>query len=123
MYQRALAIIVCLVLSLDIYANCLNSLRRLHIRQSVTKSFFSESDDAFMRRIDKIENTSSWLRNLKKDKQPAIHVKMQKKLAKLDANLFVADYATAHRDLRVLFREVEFSSLAIMAINKQLESV
>jgi len=111
------------VASMSAYAGCYETLNRLRVRMSVTKKVLSENEDSFMKRLDSIERTGSWLRRLRKNKSPAIHAKMSKRMTKLDTYLFVGDYATAHRELRSLFREVEFSSLAIRAIDEQLEQV
>tara|TARA_R110000868_G_scaffold61524_1_gene186937 strand:- start:47235 stop:48743 length:1509 start_codon:yes stop_codon:yes gene_type:complete len=118
-----LIIVLSFVTSLSAYAGCFETLNRLRVRLSVTKKVLSENEDSFMKRLDSIERTGSWLRRLRKNKSPAIHAKMSKRLTKLDTYLFVGDYATAHRELRSLFREVEFSSLAIRAIDEQLEQV
>ena len=112
-----------LFLNQSLYAGCLEAFHRLKVRQAVTMRVLSEGEDAFMRRLDKIEQVGSWLRQLRKDKRPAIHAFMSKRMAKLDSYLFVGDYATAHRELRSLFREVEFSALAVKSIDKQLELI
>lgn len=110
-------------ISTNTYADCYQAFNRFRVRQAVTNKVLSENEDAFMRRLNNIERVGTWLRKLRKNKSPAIHAKMSKRLTKLDAYLFVGDYATAHRELRTLFREVEFSSLAVRALDEQLESV
>lgn len=116
-------LILSCLLTHNLYAGCLEIFHRLKVRQAVTTRVLSEGEDAFMRRLDGIERVGSWLRKLRKDKRPAIHAFISKRMTKLDSYLFVGDYATAHRELRTLFRDVEFSSLAVKAIDKQLEIV
>lgn len=118
-----LVMLLSMLFGFNAFAGCYETLNRFRVRLSVTKKVLSENEDSFMKRLDSIERTGSWLRKLRKNKSPAIHAKMSKRLTKLDAYLFVGDYATAHRELRSLFREVEFSSLAIRAIDEQLEQV
>ncbi len=111
------------LLSNHLDASCFNIFNRFKIRKAVTSNILSENEDRFMQRLNKIEESASWLRRLRKNKSPAIHSKMQDELVKLDAYLFVGDYATAHRELRPLFREVEFSALAIKALDQQLNQI
>lgn len=116
-------LILSCLLTHNLYAGCLEIFHRLKVRQAVTMQVLSEGEDSFMRRLDRIEQVGSWLRKLRKDKRPAIHAFMSKRMTKLDSYLSVGDYATAHRELRTLFRETEFSALAIKSINRQLEMV
>lgn len=121
------AIFISLFLALlsmfNAYADCREILQRLRVRNSVTKTVLSEGESAFLVRVNRIEDISSKLRRLRKDKRPAIHIASTKALGKLDSYLLVGDYATAHRELRTLFRDVEFSALGIRALNAQLEQV
>lgn len=121
--RAIIAIFVSVLLVQQVQANCLETLHRLRVRHQVTRPVLSETEDLFMQRLDRIEQTGTWLRRLRKDKRPAIHAQMSKRMAKLDGHIFVGDYATVHRELRTLFRQVEFSALAIHAINRSLESV
>src|SRR5690606_20620093 len=111
------------ILSLQPRASCCATLARFRHRLAATTTVLSENDEAYMQRLDRVERVGTWLRHLRKDKRPAIHAKMGRRMAKLDAYLFTADYATVHRELRSLFRQVEFSGHAITAINHSLELV
>lgn len=111
------------LLTSQLYANCFDTLKRLRIRNAVTSKILVENDARFMTRLNKIEESGTYLRRLRKNKSPAIHEKMKRQLVKLDSYLFVGDYATAHRELRALFREVEFSALAVKALDIQLNQV
>lgn len=111
------------LLTSQLYANCFDTLNRFRIRKAVTSNILVENDARFMTRLNEIEESGSYLRRLRKNKSPAIHEKMKRQLVKLDGYLFTGDYATAHRELRPLFREVEFSSLAIKSLDIQLQHV
>lgn len=123
MWRLYLCFLFSLLFAFQVNASCLQALHRLRVRGAATMNVLSMGEERLLQKVTSIEESGAWLRKLRKNKSPAIHVKMSKRMSKLDSYLFVGDYATAHRELRTLFRDVEFSTLAIKILDEQLSQV
>lgn len=72
----------------------------------------------YVQKIDRLERLNNRLRNFRDPSIPALTVKSNKKLVKLDSFILSGDMHTAERELAPLFRRMEMSFL--MARNNQV---
>lgn len=98
--------------------NCSGLLSALRYR-SVQFEEVKLSD--YRKLITKLENQSNFMRRLRMPPAPAITMRLERKLVKIEDSLLRGEYSIAHREFKTLFREFELEHTNIIQSTKALE--
>ncbi len=86
------------------HANCYSVLKSLFERDA---GFKSNEAMTFTERVTRIENFTNFLRKGKDNPDPALNIKIKKKIEKLHENIFADNYSANEREWRTFFRSME----------------
>jgi hypothetical protein len=97
--------------SVTTYSSCFGLVNKL-LKGKVT-TYLNVPELKIMQKIERLEKTSNFLRRLKDNADPAVNLKINRKIALLDSNLMINQWSVAHRGLKTIFRDFEMSYVLI----------
>lgn len=120
MFSKLTTVLLIFSFSLQTQAACMELFRGLLRR----KNLIENSPEYVMRRsIEKIENTTNFLRRLKENPEPSLNLKVWKKIAKLNEFLLNGSHAPNERTWRTFFREFEASFISYKRSKELIELI